>query len=77
MFRNPDCSRLVSASKDGTIRVWDLKFGKALFSMSSHTMSVTCVKWGGEGLIYSGSQDRSIKVWDATDVCDLVPLLLT
>lgn len=25
-------------------------------------MSVTCVKWGGEGLIYTASQDRSIKV---------------
>lgn len=31
-------------------------------------MSVTCVKWGGEGLIYSGSQDRTIKVWQADEV---------
>ena len=28
-----------------------------------HTDSVECVKWGGSGLIYSGSRDRSIKVW--------------
>jgi WD40 repeat protein len=27
-------------------------------------MTVTSVRWGGEGLIYSGSQDRTIKVWD-------------
>lgn len=35
--------------------------------MSSHTMVITCVKWGGEGLIYSCSRDRTINVWDATD----------
>lgn len=31
--------------------------------MSAHTHSITCVKWSGEGLIYTGSQDRTIKVW--------------
>jgi ribosome assembly protein 4 len=30
-------------------------------------MSVTCVKWGGEGLIYSASQDRLIIVHAAAD----------
>lgn len=28
---------------------------------------VTCVKWSGEGLIYSASQDTTIKVWRAQD----------
>ncbi len=49
--RNAECSRLVSASKDGTVKIWDVKFGKCVFSLSSHTMCVTCVKWGGEGTI--------------------------
>ena len=26
-------------------------------------MCVTCVKWGGDGLLYSSSQDREIKVF--------------
>jgi ribosome assembly protein 4 len=30
-------------------------------------MSVTCLKWGGSGLIYSSSQDRTIKVWRPDD----------
>ena len=30
-------------------------------------MSVKCLKWGGSGLIYSASQDRTIKVWRTTD----------
>merc|ERR1719400_1558022 len=30
-------------------------------------MSVTCLKWGGASLLYSASQDRTIKVWRASD----------
>lgn len=37
-------------------------------SLSGHTQSVTCVKWGGKGLLYSSSQDRTIKVWRVDDV---------
>eukprot|EP00775_Hariotina_reticulata_P006560 gene6560-6788_t len=59
--------RFVSGSKDNTIRVWDAGSRRCLFSMSSHTMVVTCVRWGGEGLIYSSSRDCSINVWDATE----------
>ena len=30
-------------------------------------MSVTCLRWGGSGLVYSASQDRTIKVWRPDD----------
>lgn len=73
--RNTDCRRLASASKDCTIRIWDTITGGTLFTLSSHTMSVTSLKWGGCGLIYSSSQDRTIKIWNDHDVsikyCDL------
>lgn len=62
---NPECTRLVSSSKDSTARIWDARTGRCLLSLSGHTMSMTCVKWGGEGLIYTASQDRSIKVFEA------------
>lgn len=65
---HPECRRLASAGKDGTIRIWDTVLSKCLIILSSHTQSVTCVKWGGSGLIYSSSQDRSIRVWRASDV---------
>lgn len=29
---------------------------------------MTCLRWGGEGLIYTGSQDRTIKVYAAENV---------
>jgi WD40 repeat protein len=35
--------------------------------MSNHTMMISSVKWGGEGLIYSASRDATISAWDAAD----------
>ncbi|KAJ3615987.1 hypothetical protein Zmor_012141 [Zophobas morio] len=62
---NPKCERLASSSKDTTLRVWNTSTGICEYTLSGHTMSVTCVAWGGQGLIYSASQDRTIKVWKA------------
>jgi ribosome assembly protein 4 len=39
-----------------------------ILSLSGHTQSVTCIRWGGRDLIYSSSQDRTIKVWRREDV---------
>ncbi|KAJ8880372.1 hypothetical protein PR048_016841 [Dryococelus australis] len=64
---NPECRRLASASKDCDVRVWDVVLGHTLFTLAGHTASVTALKWGGSGLIYTGSQDRTIKVWRTTD----------
>ncbi|KNC78588.1 notchless protein like 1 [Sphaeroforma arctica JP610] len=64
---NPECNRVATSSKDGTVKVWDTVRHKVLFSLSQHTQSVTSVIWGGEGLIYSASLDRTIKVWRASD----------
>ncbi|KAK2525406.1 Nle1 [Columba livia] len=64
---NPECRYLASASKDGSIRIWDTLMGRCDKILTSHTQSVTCVKWGGDGLIYSSSQDRTIKVWRSQD----------
>ncbi|KXJ29088.1 notchless protein homolog 1 [Exaiptasia diaphana] len=67
LHRNPECRYLASSSKDSTIKIWDTCTFSIQKTLASHTQSVTCVKWGGEGLIYSSSQDRTIKVWRAED----------
>jgi len=58
--------RLASASKDCTIRVWDIVLGTTLICLSGHSAAVTQIRWSGEseGLVYSASRDRSVKVWN-------------
>jgi ribosome assembly protein 4 len=63
MHVNKECERMASASKDHTCKVWNTRLGRVVCTLSGHTNSVECVKWGGEGLIYTSSQDRTIKVW--------------
>ncbi|KAK9913047.1 hypothetical protein M0R45_036873 [Rubus argutus] len=60
------CRRFVSAGKDGDARIWDVKLKKCT-CLSGHTLAITCVKWGGDGFIYTGSQDCTIKVWETTE----------
>nr|GMC86757.1 notchless protein homolog [Ipomoea batatas] len=48
------CRRFVSASKDGDARIWDATLRKCVICLSGHTLAITCVKWGGDGVIYTG-----------------------
>jgi ribosome assembly protein 4 len=65
---NKECHRFVTTSKDCTTRIWDAKLRKVVLVLSQHTAPVTCVKWSGEGFIYTGSRDKTIKVWDPKTV---------
>eukprot|EP01012_Entosiphon_sulcatum_P025929 TRINITY_DN31308_c0_g1_i1.p1 TRINITY_DN31308_c0_g1~~TRINITY_DN31308_c0_g1_i1.p1 ORF type:complete len:512 (+),score=88.86 TRINITY_DN31308_c0_g1_i1:23-1537(+) len=68
LHKNLHCDRFVSASKDCTLKVWKLEERgnrHTQWTLSGHTAGVTCVKWGGQGYIYSCSQDHFLMVWDA------------
>jgi ribosome assembly protein 4 len=66
VYRNLKCSRFATGSKDCTIKIWDVSSRTVLLSLTSHTAPVTCLVWGGEGLLYSSSRDKSVRVWDAS-----------
>ena len=65
LHSNAECTRFASASKDGSVKIWDRVTGRCGGSLRGHTASVASVKWGGCGLIYTASHDRTVKVWSA------------
>ena len=57
--------RLASCSKDSTVRVWDTVSKRIELVLSGHQGSVSCVRWGGTGNIYTSSHDKTIKIWNS------------
>ncbi|MCP4545583.1 MAG: hypothetical protein GY835_03825, partial [bacterium] len=57
---SPDGSRIVTASSDGTAKVWDATTGEEIITLLGHTSAVIRVAW-------SPSSDRIVTAgWDGT-----------
>ncbi|MBE1488937.1 eIF2A-related protein [Plantactinospora soyae] len=62
---SPDGSRLATAAKDRTARIWDIGTGQATSILAGHTDSVTDVAWSPDGThLATGSRDRTARIWD-------------
>lgn len=64
MHQNKNCEFFASSSKDKTVKIWNALTARCLYSMNNHSECVTKVIWGGEGFIYSSSEDRHINVYN-------------
>jgi WD40 repeat protein len=63
---NADESRILTASWDGTARVWDAQTGEELLILSGHTDPVWQAAWNAdESRILTASEDSTARVWDA------------
>ncbi|KAF9233898.1 WD40-repeat-containing domain protein, partial [Melanogaster broomeanus] len=69
-----DSSRIISGSRDRTIKVWCIKTGRCIATFEGHLGSVLCLKFerdwdlGSDGICHgfmvSGSSDCTVCVWD-------------
>ena len=62
----PDGKRLLTASEDGTARLWDAQTGAPLKALSGHRRPVRFAAFSRDGrLVVTTSLDRTARVWDA------------
>jgi WD40 repeat protein len=64
---SPKGDRIVSASDDKTVKVWNAADGKEVKSIAAHDGAVSGVGVSADGLkLVSAGADKTVKVWDLT-----------
>ena len=64
---SPDGSHLVSAGRDGAIKLWNADDGKLVRLLRARQGEVLALAFHPNGkLLASGGADGSVKVWDAS-----------
>jgi tRNA A-37 threonylcarbamoyl transferase component Bud32 len=62
---SPDGQRVLTASKDGTARVWDGRTGQPLLAPFRHGDEVTTARFSPDGVrLATVSLDKSARIWD-------------
>ena len=54
-------NKVVSGSRDATLRMWDVETGECLHVLVGHVAAVRCVQYDGR-LVVSGAYDYMVKV---------------
>jgi WD40 repeat protein len=63
---SPDGSRLATASRDGTARVWDAATGELQLTLRGHLSGVRNIGFAGGGRwVVTAGEDQAVKFWDA------------
>ncbi|ETO09924.1 NB-ARC domain-containing protein, partial [Reticulomyxa filosa] len=64
---SPDGFKIVSGSRDKTVRIWDVSSGKQIKSLEGHSNIIHSAGFSPDGSkIVSGSQDKTIRIWDVS-----------
>ena len=65
---SPDDTRVLSASMDGTVKLWDVEQLQLITTLRGHAAPVHCAVFANEEgtRIVSAARDRTLKVWDVS-----------
>jgi WD40 repeat protein len=73
---SPDGAKLLSASADNTLKLWDAASGQCLATLQGHSASVWACAFSPDGTkLLSGSADNTLKLWDAASGSALMTLV--
>lgn len=68
-----DSQRLVTASQDGTARIWEAETGTPLLSLTGHAGSVNDATFGPDGSsVLTAGEDGTARTWDAQNGRELL-----
>ena len=63
---SPDGRRIVSASWDRNVRIWDAATGECIRTLEGHTWGVWSASFSPDGSrIVSASRDETVRIWNA------------
>src|SRR5262249_27353582 len=72
---SPDGQHVITASRDNTARLWDVRTGDSLAVLSGHSDSVWIAAFSPDGSrIVTASSDKTARIWDATTGASLYVL---
>ena len=64
LYKDNEVTKFVSTGKDGYLKLWNATTGKIILSTLAHGQSITKTIWSGENIIYTCSEDQTVKIFD-------------
>ncbi len=63
---NPQGTKIVTASRDNTAKIWDVKMGALIHTLTGHTGLINSARFNLQGTqIVTASNDKKVIIWDA------------
>ena len=64
LYEDNEIIKFISTGKDGFLKLWNATTGKIIISTAAHDQSITKTIWSGENVIYTCSEDQTVKIFD-------------